>query len=337
MATPVPVDADVDPDATQTYRAPSEEALAAEHTLATDWPSPRTPPPPPPPFEEHPERPLFASTERKVPAGARAGAAATGGGTGSQPATPADTGAGQGTGHGTGQGTGHGAGQGTGQHGFWPFAEEPVEPEEVHTGTEGRGWLRTAVVVGVLLVLVIAMAVAFNRGREDASNGSAPNDQGSAEARPQGERLDLAGVKDFDPESDDPQENPAEAPNAIDGDPATTWTTSTYYNKPELGGLKSGVGLMVDLGAEKEPRSVTVRFKGAPTSFEVYAAPAGVTQSPDNLEQLDKVGARAGAPEQATVRLDPAPKTRYLLVWLTKLPAVDGGFRGEIAEISVRS
>jgi hypothetical protein len=69
----------------------------------------------------------------------------------------------------------------------------------------------------------------------------------------------------------------------------------------------------------------------------VYAAPAGVTDPPDSLDQLDKVGSRADAGEKATVRLNPAPKTRYLLVWLTKLPAVSGGFRGEIVDISVRS
>ena len=69
----------------------------------------------------------------------------------------------------------------------------------------------------------------------------------------------------------------------------------------------------------------------------MYAAPEGVTTTPDSLDQLDKVATRADAPERATVKLDPAPKTRYLLVWLTKLPAVPGGFRGEITGISVRS
>jgi hypothetical protein len=30
-------------------------------------------------------------------------------------------------------------------------------------------------------------------------------------------------------------------------------------------------------------------------------------------------------------------RTRFLVVWLTKLPAVTGGYRGEIAEVTVRS
>jgi hypothetical protein len=149
--------------------------------------------------------------------------------------------------------------------------------------------------------------------------------------------IELAGVRDFDPLADPPEENPDTAPNAIDGDPSTTWTTSTYRGNAALGGLKPGVGLMVDLGSDHEVSSVAVRFKGSPTSFEVYAAPAGVTESPESLEQLDKVGSRADAPERATVELESTPKTRYVLVWLTKLPPVSGGFRGEIADITVTS
>jgi hypothetical protein len=82
---------------------------------------------------------------------------------------------------------------------------------------------------------------------------------------------------------------------------------------------------------------LTVRFKGAPTSFEVYAASSGVTAPPESVDQLDKVGAKGSAAEKAVVALDPVPSTRYLLVWLTKLPPADGGYRGEITEITVRS
>jgi hypothetical protein len=194
------------------------------------------------------------------------------------------------------------------------------------------------IVVAVLLVVVVAMAIAFNRGRQDGNSPTGSgNSPASSAAQPKGTVLKPAGVKDFDPFASPPEENPQTTKNAIDGDAATSWMTSTYRGNPALGGLKSGVGLLVDLGSDKQARSVTVRFKGAPTSFEVYAAPAGVTQWPTGLDQLDKVGARAEAPEQATVELSPEPRTRYLLVWLTKLPSVSGGYRGEITDISVRS
>ena len=94
---------------------------------------------------------------------------------------------------------------------------------------------------------------------------------------------------------------------------------------------------MLDLGKDTQAGSVTVELTGKPTSFQVYAASAGVTDPPDSLDQMDKVGSKTDAGVKATVQLDPAPKTRYLLVWLTKLPPVSGGFRGEIVDISVRS
>ncbi len=152
-----------------------------------------------------------------------------------------------------------------------------------------------------------------------------------------GASVAIAGVRDFDPDGDPPTENPETAKNAIDGDPATTWTTLTYRGDPELGGLKPGVGLMLDLGEDREVSSMRVRFVGSPTSFDVYAAPEGVTEAPDSVDQLDRVGGQQDAPERSNVTLEPAPTTRYLLLWLTSLPETSGGFRGEIADITVRS
>ena len=65
--------------------------------------------------------------------------------------------------------------------------------------------------------------------------------------------------------------------------------TSTYRGNAELGGLKPGVGLMLDLGKDTQAGAVTVELTGKPTSFQVYAASAGVTDPPDNLDQMDKV------------------------------------------------
>jgi len=223
--------------------------------------------------------------------------------------------------------------------GFWPFTDEDEAKNDVHTGKEGRGWMRMAIVVGVLLVVVVAMAIAFNRGRQDGGNpsGSTDNSSSPSAGATGGTAISVAGVRDFDPDGDPPEENPDEAKFAIDGDPSTSWSTVTYRGNPALGGLKPGVGLMLDLGKDQKATSVTVRFQGSPTSFDVYAAPAGVTEAPDSVDQLDKVGGQQSAPEKSTVTLKPASSTRYLLVWLTRLPAVSGGYRGEITDITVRS
>jgi len=343
---------------TQTFRPPQDgpDSLAPLHPPAEDTP--------PSPFPDIPERPLFATTERRVPATARVsqGPARSSVWATDQTGTtdPAETTGHSGAGaaaHSPARPLGAGwsgpapdldpgrtddntsAGSGNGKPDFWPFTGDPEEENEVHTGKEGRGWLRTAVVIGVLLVLLIAMVVAFNRGRQDGSlpfSGSGADPTGTTQAAT-GAAVELAAVQDFDPEADPPEENPERAADAIDGDPATSWITSTYRGDAALGGLKPGVGLQVDLGKDVEARSVSVRFKGSPTSFEVYAAPAGVTDFPESLDQMEKVAERANAPERARVALEPAAKTRFLLVWLTELPAVSGGFRGEITDITVTS
>ncbi len=296
---------------------------------------------PPPPFEDLPDRPLFATTERRVPAAAReamaaAQASAEAQSTGAWGATDTTTRGRNGSSSGGRGDSGDTGGTGGTGYGFWPFTDEEAK-NDVHTGKEGRGWLRTAIVVGVLIVVVVAMAIAFNRGRQDGGTSSGSSDSPSSSTATSGSPIKIAGVRDFDPEGDPPEENPDTVGNAIDGDPGTSWQTMTYRGNPALGGLKRGVGLMLDLGKDQKASSLTIRFKGAPTSFEVYAAPAGVTAAPDSVDQLDKVGGRSSAPERTTVKLDPAPSTRYLLVWLTKLPAGDGGYRGEITDITVRS
>ena len=313
------------PEDTQIHREPLE---SPDDLSPLQAPTELTPPPPP--FEDLPERPLFASTERRVPAAAQAAHQAALEATGAREAVQATSGS-----------VRHRAGNGgtadTGAADFWPFTEEPDAPAG-HTGKEGRGWLRTAIVVGVLMVVVVAMAVAFTRGRQDGTDTTDPgSDPSSTASAPASQVLRIASVKDFDPEGDPPEENPETVGNAVDGDPATSWTTLTYRGNPALGGLKGGVGLRLDLGRERTVGSVTVRLGGTPTDLDVYAAPAGVTRAPDSLDQLDKVGTRARAPQKATIALDPTPKTRYLVVWLTRLPAADGGFRGEITDVTVRS
>ena len=331
-AAPVSPDAGLDDDgleSTQLSPAVPVDLDSTQASLAA-FSAPEVESAPPPPFEDLPERPLFAGTERRAPsnrpASATTMAGAGGSGFGGEAATGVDE---LGPGPDEESGT-----RDTG--GFWPFVDESDDRNDVHTGKEGRGWLRIAVIIAIVLALVVTMAYLFNRGRQDGGGTSAgTNPSGSAPAAT-GTKIAVARAQDFDPLGDD-SENPGEVGNVIDGDPTTTWTTSTYYNNPALGGLKAGVGVLLDLGRDRVAKSVSIKLKGQPTDIEMYAAPTGVTKAPDTLSQLDRVGARSAAPPSTTIRLDAGTRTRYLLVWLTKLPPVPGGFRGEIADVTVRS
>ncbi|MFG1805390.1 serine/threonine protein kinase [Streptomyces sp. NPDC049040] len=143
--------------------------------------------------------------------------------------------------------------------------------------------------------------------------------------------LRIVGAKDFDPLGDG-SETPSEISKVYDGDPATYWQTS-WYSRADLGGLKSGVGVVLDLGSAHRVTSVTVNLLGDGTDVSLMAAP-GSTGRPTQLDGFSKVASGSGS-RQVTLKPAKQVTTRYLLVWLTKLPHDPAGFRGKISEISV--
>lgn len=277
--------------------------------------------PPPPPFEDPPERPLFASTERRrnlppewPPGGSGSGPASTSG--------PLSS---------SGSGT-----LAPGPDGYWPFGD-PAEPVATpYTGKEGRSWLRLAAFVGICLALVVAMAFAFRLGRDNGRPSARPGGGSSPAQAAVSSRVQVVSATAFDPEGDH-EENDDEAANAVDDKPGTTWRTSTYYDDPALGGLKSGVGLLLDLGADRPVGSLRIHFVGAPTAVQVYAADPGVSDPPATLDGLRRVADNPSAGQSTVLRVADKTRTRYLVVWLTRLPAVSGGYRGEISSVSVWS
>ncbi len=151
--------------------------------------------------------------------------------------------------------------------------------------------------------------------------------------------LPIASVRSFDPEQDGSgpaEESPELVPLATDGDPGTAWQTLRYNDGPVLAPYKSGVGLLLDLGKETAVGSVTVTLDGSPYSLELLAAPQGAG-APSGTKGLTTVATADDASGDVRLAGSEAVTTRYLVVWLTALPPVGGGFRGSIAEVVVRS
>jgi putative peptidoglycan lipid II flippase len=150
-----------------------------------------------------------------------------------------------------------------------------------------------------------------------------------------GAAMSVVAVEDFDPPADrgNGAENPDQVGNVLDGDVATTWRTRTYLNRPNLGGLKPGVGLVLDLGEVRPVGAVTIRLVGRGTHLELRAANSRGERGAD----YELVSATEGDSQLRTIRLSEPRQTRYLLVWLTSLPRVgQDEYRGEISEIVVR-
>ena len=97
---------------------------------------------------------------------------------------------------------------------------------------------------------------------------------------------------------------------------------------------QSGVGIVLDLGEEQEVTSVDLDLTGGTTTLELRVpngSEASMRTSANwNVVATDKVTG------SGTIELDEPVSTRYLLVYFTNLPEVDGGYRAEVNEITVR-
>lgn len=136
-------------------------------------------------------------------------------------------------------------------------------------------------------------------------------------------------ARDFDPLGSDGEESPDLVPSAIDERSDTAWTTDIYYSA-DLDG-KGGTGLLLDLGESLPVSAVRLELKGSGSSVRVLVAP-------DDYRRIGKWTKLAGADAIGTAIDLRAPRPivgRYVLVWFTQLPLVDGVYQGGIRDVIV--
>jgi putative peptidoglycan lipid II flippase len=213
-----------------------------------------------------------------------------------------------------------------------PKSHEPAPPTRIERAqalaADATRDDRRFVIAGVLGVLSIVLVIA-GLAVQGAGVNVIPFTGGSVRTLP------IEAIDDFDPQGDE-SENPDDANLAIDGDPDTGWRTTTYFNRAELGGLKDGVGLVVDLGDVREVSQVRVTLGADPTTVELYGSRSR-TSPPERLSGLTKLGSVTANGRTAQFSPADGTETRFLLVWLTAIPEVtDGKFQGDIREIVVR-
>jgi hypothetical protein len=315
-------------DLEATQAAPPPRSRAATDLEATQAAAPvfddrettarRPAPPPPPPLPEPEAKPLFA------PGPPRAAAQRY------------DAGADEPSGPVRGMHSTHGTGS---LPPVWGPDATPDTEDEQDWGRRDSStdWLKLAVAIGVIVLLVLAIIFAFNLGRGAGTDPEAEPTEDTTPSQAPSRPISVAAVSDLDPPpAGNGEENAELAGLAVDGNPGTAWETMTYYGNPKFGLLKDGVGLVLDLGRAQEVSSVQVTVQGSPTDFEVYAAPEE-SGMPQGVDGLKRVASAQGAGGRTDLDLDQPVTTRYLVVWLTSLPPSSGGFKGQVAEIAVRS
>ncbi len=136
-------------------------------------------------------------------------------------------------------------------------------------------------------------------------------------------------IRDFDPAGDN-QENSDKVANAIDGFPDTTWPTSRYKSAT-FGGLKPGVGLLLDLGRPTVLASVQVGFSAPGAQVELRLSDT----APTTIDDTKVVAAARGGQQVAVLTPAAGTRGRYLVVWITSLPKDGDGYRVGISELRV--
>ncbi len=210
-----------------------------------------------------------------------------------------------------------------------------VETEDRPTRRVPLLWIVVALVIAALVVWI---ATTGDRSAEDQA-GTATSASSSSQDGPSG-ALSIVSAVDFDPEADggNAEENPSRVKDAFDGDPATGWSTLEYHNRPDMGGLKPGVGVVVDLGEVYDISSVEVQFAEPGTTVELRVPAEQGTDSAPMTTQADWEVVASRAESDATVKLTPTEpaSSRFLLVYLTDLPEVSTArYQSEITEIVI--
>ena len=198
-------------------------------------------------------------------------------------------------------------------------AVAPPAGGEDHTSfrSESR-WLIP--VIGIIvgaLVLAAALSALFG---DDPGPGPGSGSDTTTEGTT---AIDVDVPADFDPEGDQTEDSSG-LPEVIDGNPSTSWSTDIYDDPLHL--LKSGVGILFDLGA---PTGVAAIELTTPSTDMEMSILAGDT-APTSASDLDEITSLVTSSGRTTI--DVGTTARYWVIWITDLPGGGGG-SGKIGEV----
>ncbi len=152
--------------------------------------------------------------------------------------------------------------------------------------------------------------------------------------------IPVANAIVYDPQGTPPKDYEAYIDRAFDDDPGTYWLTWVYkqqFGRAE-GGLKDGVGLLMTFKDAITPSSVTVSTSTPGTTVEIRSADS----ADPALDSTKVLGSASLESDPVNITLSSAPKSKYLIVWVSKLAPYQGDsaknkgqFQSNITEIAV--
>ncbi|MGH2723569.1 MAG: protein kinase domain-containing protein [Actinomycetota bacterium] len=184
-----------------------------------------------------------------------------------------------------------------------------------------RSWLLVPIALAIVAAVVVGGFAIFDEFR------AGPPEAGEQDGlRPAA----IEGAFDHDPEGDG-SESSTSVGLAIDGDQSTGWQTEGY-NQPDLGGLKSGVGIAFDLGERRTISQIRLTTDLAGWQFQIRG-------SDDEEAFSGPIPSTGGvttfrATPRTTVTIEPTER-RFFLIWITLLTESPDRFRAQVTGVEL--
>ncbi|HKH53662.1 MAG TPA: protein kinase family protein [Mycobacterium sp.] len=148
-----------------------------------------------------------------------------------------------------------------------------------------------------------------------------------------GERVQPVAAAVFSPGGS--PDSPDAAGAAIDGNPATSWSTDTYYDADPFPKFKPGVGLLMQLERPAALSAVTVELNSTGTVVQLRAA---ANNEPKTLADTTELSPPMPMePGRNRIPVDKPAPVSNVVVWISTLGSSDGKSRAAISEIELQA
>jgi eukaryotic-like serine/threonine-protein kinase len=183
-----------------------------------------------------------------------------------------------------------------------------------------------AIVVGVLILVALGgWGLSRMGGGDDGGTKEKAGAKTSTSAKPTALKLKVSDVTAYNRGAHPDDSAPKDLSKATDSDKSSAWTTQHYTNA-NYGGLRSGVGLVLDMGKSVTVANVKVLMPpGTPGTVELHIGNSGSPSAPQ-ISSGEASGSFELDGKQA--------KGRYVMLWFTKLPD-SGGFQATVRDVAV--
>jgi hypothetical protein len=182
-----------------------------------------------------------------------------------------------------------------------------------------------AVISVVIVVILAAIGVAVWSASRGSPNTATPTPGGRTQSTSPAAAADLllkpVSANSFDPVSTD---DPGGARYAIDDSPSTYWHTDYYLGNSVFGGLKTGTGLILDMGKQVRLSQVMIQFGTICCTHVNIEIGNSDTPTASTLKTFTTLQSSTSAVNATTFNITNDTTGRYVLIWITDLPPQAG-------------